>query len=184
MPLPGAGLRCGRCLQDSPPFEATRCAVDYHFPWDGLIAAFKYRQRAELATDLAALLVGALEPQEAAWPDCVVPVPLSAARLRERGYNQAWELGRQVARTVRKPGHALALARLDGATPAAKLGRQARRQALQGRFHAPHRESVSGRRVVLVDDVMTTGATAAEATRCLLRAGAAAVHVWVFARTP
>lgn len=184
MPLATAAARCGRCQQDPPPFEAACCAVDYGFPWDRLIGDFKYRRRPELAAALAARLVDALDVGERQWPELLVPVPLAPQRLRERGHDQAWELARRVARSIGRPAQARALGRLDGGAPAATLDRQERRKALHGRFVAIRREAFAGRRVALVDDVMTTGATAAEAARCLLRAGAAAVHVWVLARTP
>lgn len=184
MPLAAADAHCGRCQQEPPPFEAVRCAVDYGFPWDRLIIDFKYRGRPELAAALAARLIGALDADERRWPELLVPAPLAPGRLRERGHDQAWELARRVARSIGRPAQARALGRLDGGAPAATLDRAARRKALHGRFVAMRREAIAGRRVALIDDVMTTGATATEATTCLLRAGAAAVHVWVLARTP
>ena len=119
--------------------------------------------------------------------DWVVPVPLAPARLAERGYNQAWELARRLARGAGRgrPTPACCGARRTQAHQA-DLDRAERQRNLRGAFMTdPRRRSeLQGRRVALVDDVMTTGATAREAAAALLRGGAAAVDVWVVARTP
>jgi ComF family protein len=179
-----ATRRCGACLRDPPPFAGCRCAVDYVFPWDGLIAAFKYRGRVELATALAARLIDALDGHERGWPELLLPVPLAPARLAERGYNQAWELARRVGARIGRPARADLLLRPLGGPRQARLDRQARRRNLRGSFAVADPAPLAGRRLALVDDVLTTGATAAEASIALLRAGAAAVHVWALARTP
>ena len=169
-------------MRTPPPFERTRCVADYGFPWDGLIGAFKFHRRVELAPMLAARLTTSLEA-DAAWPDVVVPVPLAPRRLRDRGYNQAWEVARRVARAIDKPASARALGRpRDGAHQVA-LGRDERQRELRAAFVVDDADAIRGRRVALVDDVFTTGATAAAATHALLSAGALAVHVWVLART-
>jgi ComF family protein len=118
--------------------------------------------------------------------DIVLCVPLSQARLAERGYNQAWELARRVARQFHLRADATALQKpVDGAHQAA-LERSQRIVNLRGAFMVDpaRRRSLEGRRVALVDDVMTTGATAREATQALIRAGVGSVVVWTFARTP
>lgn len=181
--LASGAPRCGECLREPLPFARCRCAVDYGFPWDALIAGFKYHGRAELATPLARQLVAALAPADRDGPELVVPVPLAPARLAERGYDQAWELARRVARALGRPALATALERLDGRVPQAGLRRSERRRNLRGAFRAARPERLAGRRVALVDDVMTTGATAAEATLALQAAGASEVVVWTLART-
>jgi ComF family protein len=158
--------------------------VDYGAPWDRLIAGFKYGGQVDLADTLSARLHQALDDESAAWPDLVVPVPLATERLAERGYNQAWELARRVARRVGRPATAMALQRPLARAPQAGLGRQERRRNLQGAFSVPDASRVAGLRVALVDDVLTTGATVAEATQALRAAGARAVQVWALARTP
>jgi ComF family protein len=119
-------------------------------------------------------------------PDLVLPVPLSATRLAERGYNQAWELARRVARLAALPARADVLLRPLDTAHQADLNRAARQHNLRQAFMVDPRQraAVQGRRVALVDDVMTTGATVREAAAALKRAGAAAVQVWVLARTP
>ncbi|MBL8287463.1 MAG: ComF family protein [Rubrivivax sp.] len=203
--LGAAAPACGACLREPPPYERTVCALEYGFPWDRLISAFKFHRRVELAGALAALLAEAIERDDAARgaqaeaappapPRLVVPVPLSPARLAERGFNQAWELARRVARLRGLPAEARALQRvLDAPAQATLAGRAERLRNLRHAF-APAASSgtgaragarnVAGHDVALVDDVMTTGATAREAAAALLRAGARSVHLWVLARTP
>jgi ComF family protein len=122
----------------------------------------------------------------ASRPDLIVPVPLSPARLAERGYNQAWELARRLARSTGVPARADVLQRVLDTPHQADLNRAQRLLNPRGAFTVPtrRRAAVAGLRIALVDDVLTTGATAREAAQALLRAGAAAVDVWVVARTP
>jgi ComF family protein len=181
--LPAAAL-CGECLRDPPPFETTTCVADYGFPWDRLIAEFKFHGRAELAAALATLMSAAIT--SATPVSLVLPVPLARRRLAERGYNQAWELARRIAqRRHLAARHDLLTRALEGLHQA-ELTRAERLANLRAAFVVePHlRSELRGRCVALVDDVLTTGATAREAARALLQAGAAAVDVWVFARTP
>lgn len=181
-----AAPRCGECLRDPPPFEHTVCVADYAFPWDALIGAFKFRGRAELAGLLAARLAAAVQAAALPAPALVLPVPLSPRRLAERGYNQAWELARRTAAALRLPADATLLQRPLETAHQAELGRADRQRNLRTAFMAdPRRRAVlQGARVALVDDVMTTGATAREAGTVLLRAGARSVDLWVLARTP
>jgi ComF family protein len=160
--------------------------VDYGFPWDRLIHAFKFSGRAELAGALSGRLLQAVHRAGFVRPDLVLPVPLSARRLSQRGYNQAWELARPVARALGLPAETALLMRPLDTGQQAELDRAERLINLRTAFMVdPARRAVlRGRHVALVDDVMTTGATVHEATTTLLRAGAAAVQVWAFARTP
>jgi ComF family protein len=186
LPTPG-GQVCGACLQAPPPFARTIALADYAFPWDRLIARFKFQQQPELAGSLADALVAAVQ-RAPTLPEAplVLPVPLSPARLAERGYNQAWELARQVARTQGLRAHHGALLRLRDTPHQVGLSRQARATNLHDAMWVPPegRALITGRQVALVDDVMTTGMTASAATQALLAAGAASVQVWVLARTP
>ena len=182
--------RCGECLRDAPPFSHTVCAADYGFPWRGLISTFKFHRRPELAGLLAERLTAAVQQalQTGALPrpDLVLPVPLSPRRLAERGYDQAWELARRVARALQLPAEARLLQRPIDTAQQSGLGRAERQRNLRTAFMADpaRRAGLQGRRVALVDDVMTTGATVREASAVLLRAGAVAVDLWVLARTP
>jgi ComF family protein len=186
LPLGQPAPRCGDCLRDPPPFGHTICVADYGFPWDALIGAFKFRGRAELAGLLAARLVAAVQASALPLPTLVLPVPLSPRRLAERGFNQAWEVARRAAATLKLPADATLLQRPLETAHQAELGRSERQRNLRTAFMADprRRTTLQGARVALVDDVMTTGATAREAGVVLLRAGAAAVDLWVLARTP
>jgi ComF family protein len=186
MQLGLTGAVCGDCLRAPPPFERTLCAVDYAFPWDALTARFKFNGQVELASAFAARMAAAVQTAAAPLPTLLLPVPLSAQRLAERGYNQAWELARRLAVRLHLEADATLLQRPLDTAHQAGLDRGARQRNLRTAFmvDARRRGEVAGRRVALVDDVMTTGATAREAAAVLLRAGAAAVEVWVLARTP
>src|SRR5204862_7353770 len=122
------GAVCGRGLSESPAYDATHAALAYDFPADALVAALKFR--GELA--LAPLLAGLLAPKlDAARVDCIVPVPLSAQRLRSRGYNQAAE----IARHLRKQGMELALCeRTRDAPPQIELPYAERQRNVRGAF--------------------------------------------------
>jgi ComF family protein len=181
---------CGRCLGQPPAFDTTVAALPYAFPWDGLLRRLKYHEAIDLAPALATLLAERVRsaPADAGNPtvDWVLSVPLAEARLRERGFNQAWELARRVARRLELPARHDALLRVHDTAAQAQLGRAARRRNLDAAFAVPARAqpALAGRRVALVDDVMTTGATADAAAAALRAAGVAAVQVWVVARTP
>ena len=176
----------GHCLADPPPFARTACLADYGFPWNRLITRFKFGQAPELAPLLAAALLDAAGKAAAPLAQAFVPVPLSDARLAARGYDQAWELARQLARATRRPAHARALQRCFDSQQQMQLDRPHRLLNLRGAFAVlpSKRHLVQGRHLALVDDVMTTGATAHEAASVLLAAGALRVDLWVLARTP
>jgi len=174
-----AGAVCGRCLSQPPRFDATVAALEYRFPADVLVHALKFR--GELA--LAALLARLLEERIAGDPPVhlIVPVPLAKGRLRERGYNQALEIARHVARAT---GARLAPQACERAreTPA-QIGLPLAERAanMRGAFRA--QGSLDGATVAVLDDVMTTGATLDEIAGALKSAGAAHVVNWVVART-
>ena len=182
---PALVTQCGACLADPLPFTACIVGCDYAFPWDRLIADFKFNGRVELARPLTDRLLQAVRAS-APLPALLLPVPLSPQRLAERGYNQAWELTRRLARELGCRAEAQVLLRpLDGPHQAT-LGLAQRRANLKGAFVAtpPRHVSLLGLHVALVDDVMTSGATLREATLALQRAGAGRVDAWVLARTP
>jgi ComF family protein len=186
---PAPHARCGACLRRAqPPVDSAIAAVDYGFPWDGLIAGFKFHQRLDLADALARLLGTALAqaPAPATRPSLIVPVPLAAERLRERGYNQAWEIARRVARWCRIEARPDVLLRVKNTAHQLGLSEAERAANLRGAFLVEPRQRarLQGQVVALVDDVATSGATADEAAKALKAAGAAQVQLWVVARTP
>lgn len=174
-----AGAICGRCIAHPPHFDATIAALAYHFPADVLVHAFKFRGELALAGFLARLLGERIDQRHGV--NCVVPVPISPERLRERGYNQALEIARHVARAT---GARLApeLCERVRNTPAqTDLPWAERARNVRGAFCAPR--SLEGAAIAVLDDVMTTGATLDEIAATLKRAGAARVVGWVVART-
>ncbi len=158
--------------------------MDYAAPWDRLIVQFKYRGAVDLGAVLSARLAGAIPADAIALADLVLPMPLSRQRLAARGFNQAWELARRVARQLQREADVHALQRPLDREAQAGLDRAERRRNLRGAFAVPQPGRVAGRHVALVDDVMTTGASLAEAAQVLHEAGAASVQAWVLARTP
>jgi ComF family protein len=182
---PAGVLRCGACItRGKAPVSACVAALDYGFPWDGLITGFKFHQRLDLADAFARLL--AVASRAAPAVDLILPMPLSRQRLRERGFNQSWELARRVARQHRITASPDWLLRIRDTAHQVQLPQAQRAANVRGAFLADprHAHRMAGRRIALVDDVMTSGATADEAARALLAAGAASVQLWVLARTP
>lgn len=184
--VPDAVARCIDCQRAPPPFRRCICVADYGFPWDRLIGRYKYEQAPELATLLADSLAEAAQAGAAPRPQAFVALPLSARRLAARGYDQAWELARRLGRRFGVPARARLLERRFDGQPQARLTRDERLRNLQGAFVVPPAAAreLRGRHLALVDDVMTTGATAHEAAATLLAAGAARVDLWLVARTP
>lgn len=165
-----------------------RClaAVDYRFPWDGLIARFKFRGEPGWAQPLGDLMVQCAARENFLSPDMLlVPVPVTSSRLAERGYNQAWELCRAIGRRTGLPTMAEALVRLRDAPDQHRLPRALRQDNLRGAFmaHPLQASGLAGRRVVLIDDVRTTGSTLHHAGRALCQVGVAEVRGLVLART-
>jgi ComF family protein len=151
-----------------------------------MIRDLKFRARPELAAPLALHLCAAAKASNAPMPDTLVPIPLSPQRLSERGYNQAWELTRSLARRLRIPACADLLLRPMDTPHQVQLDRAQRQRNLRGAYalNEKRRSELQGSHVALVDDVMTTGATVREAAGTLLQSGARQVDVWVLARTP
>ena len=172
-----AGRICGDCLRRPPAFDACRAAFEYRFPVPGLVQGFKYGGRfAHVRPMLAAMRE--LPPPEA---DLVLPMPLSPVRLRERGFNQAIELARPLARHWSLPLALEAALRVRDTGHQTGRSRAERFAAMRGAFACDAR--LAGLRVVVVDDVMTTGASLDALARALKAAGAARVEGRVFART-
>jgi len=168
---------CGRCLADPPRYDATFAALAYDFPADALVHSLKFRGELALAPFLGSLLLDEVQHDITE----IVPVPLSRARLRERGFNQAVEIARPLAKAA---GQRIALELLERArdTPAQfELPWAERRRNVRGAFATTR--ALLGATVAVVDDVMTTGATLDEIAGVLKGAGAARVVNWVVART-
>jgi ComF family protein len=165
---------CGACISKPPAFDATVCVGAFAPPLSLLIAQFKFEERLMLAAWFAQLL--SLRLKDTTF-DLIVPVPLFDARLSERGFNQAWEIVKQIDSSAEK---ANALTRLRD-TPSQRSVSAAQRFAnVRNAFAAD--DSVRGKRVLLVDDVVTTTATVQSASKALKAAGASHVTVACIAR--
>lgn len=182
LPLTIPGL-CGACRRRRPVFTYARAAARYGDVVREALHAFKFGGRRALAAPLGDLLAapgpGAL-PESA--PDLLLPVPLHPRRRRERGFNQSLLLARRVGRAWSLPVRSDILRRTAATTPQTDLSAQARSANVRGAFALRRPELVAGRHVVLVDDILTTGATVGECARVLREAGAATVGVLTVAR--
>ena len=177
---PGPAVLCGDCLSQAPAFDRALAPLLYQAPVDDLVAGFKYHHRLHWGRILGDLLADHLAPH-AAPPLLLLPVPATAARLRERGFNQATELARRLALRLGIPWRTDRLLRIREADHQQGLGRPQRRRNVRGAFACRGRLPA---RVALVDDVITTGATARAASATLKGAGVEWVEVWAVARTP
>ncbi len=181
LPVP-AGSRCGACLARPPPFAAAYAAFAYAFPLDRLLQSFKYGgqlAQADFFAEAVAERVARRGPATP-WPDALVALPLAPSRQRERGYDQAAEIARRVARIVDIP-MARGLRRTRDTAAQAALPWKERAANVRGAFAGD--PTLAGQRIAIVDDVMTTGATLTAAAQAALRAGARAVEAWAVART-
>ncbi|MCE4554924.1 ComF family protein [Roseateles cellulosilyticus] len=178
--------QCGRCLADPPPLDRAVAALDYRFPWDGLLQHFKYHQALELRESLLQRMNLALTAAEVQQPDWLLPVPLSVEQVRERGYNQSHELAKALARRRGLRCDPGLLLRLQHNDRQAGLKMADRTANVRGVFAVEPQKArqLRGCSVALLDDVMTSGATLFELARVLLQAGVMSVQAWVIARTP
>lgn len=185
IPFDGAGAHhpCSSCLRSPPSFRAARAALVHEGPGRDLIHAFKYTGRTHLRRPLGLLAVELLTEFVASGrPDLIVPVPLHVKRLRSRGFNQALLVGELLAEEWRIPLCRQALKRVRWTEPQINLAAELRRENVRNAFSVPDASLVSGRRVLLVDDVFTTGSTVEECSRTLDRAGAEEVLVITLSR--
>ncbi len=176
LPSP-AGAVCGSCLDRPPHYDRTLALWRYEFPCDRLVQALKYRARLALSGFFARSLASRPLPEV----DLIVPMPLHPKRLAERGFNQALEIARGLARRLGRPIEPRGVLRVKDTPPQTRLPYEERAKNVRGAFLC--KLDLSGASVAVVDDVMTTGATLNELARALKRAGATRVENFVIART-
>jgi len=176
LPL-ASGAVCGACIARPPCFDRVEAPFAYRFPVAALIHAFKYGGRLALARTLGEALAQAVSRDA----DAIVPMPLARARLAERGFNQALEIARVAAARTGIPLLPRACRRVVDTPPQAALPWKERTRNVRRAFVCD--ADLAGRRIAVVDDVLTTGATLDELARVLRRAGAVSVAGWVVART-
>jgi ComF family protein len=174
---------CGRCRIKPPPFDGAFYGMRYEGPARELIHRFKFKGAFRLAKTVSAPLCAELFSRPAARDvDLVAPTPLHWRRNYERGYNQSYLVALEVGKALSKPVEAGALLRVRHTMPQFQLSSAERDKNIKGAFAAPRPEKLAGKTILLVDDIMTTGSTVAEAARALRRAGAAKVLVAAAAR--
>ncbi|NML43137.1 ComF family protein [Ramlibacter sp. G-1-2-2] len=183
LPVPEGIVTCGACLHASPPLDACYAAVSYGYPWSSLVARFKFHGEPGWARSLSGLMrsvPGVAQELDAA--DLVLPMPLATTRLAERGFNQAVQLAREIASGKTETR---LLLRLRDTAAQASLDRSAREGNVKGAFGVdPLRvHELKGKSALLVDDVMTSGASLHAAAVAVRAAGAARVSALVLART-
>jgi ComF family protein len=186
IPFAGTGddHPCGACTLQPPHFNAARAHFLYEGPIRDLVHAFKYNRNIHLCYPLALLaLEGTCGVPAVTDLNLIVPVPLHRTRLRQRGFNQAVLLGRILSRRLALPMMPDALVRTRATEPQIELSAAERGENVRGAFSVKRPVSISGKRILLLDDVMTTGSTMNECAKELKRAGAFAVIAVTIART-
>ena len=176
VPTPSA-MVCGACLKKKPQFDATRAVFLYEFPVDRLVQSLKYAHRIASA-DFLGRILAQCHPQQA--PDLILPVPLAPRRLAERGFNQALEIARPLARHLGLPLETRHVRRHIDTAPQAGLPWKERAKNIRHAFECDI--DLSGKAVLVIDDVMTTGATLNELAATLKACGAGWVGNLVVAR--
>ena len=177
--LATSNTHCGECLSHPPEFDETHVAARYAPPIDQLIHQFKYNGDLSKGRILAEWLSSALPLSK---PDLLIPMPLSPARLQERGFNQSAELARLLSQRLQIPVAYDLLKRHNSETQQIHLKRKERLSAMRKVFYTD--QQINVRSVGLIDDVVTTTATARAAAGVLKKAGVKEVIIWAVARTP
>lgn len=174
-----AGQVCGTCLSKPPAYRHVRAAFQYAFPIDALIQAFKYQKNLTIAPVLSQFMIEMA--RNTSRPDLIIPMPLHPKRLRERGFNQAVELSRPIAKHLNIPLYSNICTRIKNTPAQAALPWKARQKNIRNVFACT--QDLTGKKIAIVDDVMTTGTTLNELAHILRKQGAAEVYGWVVARS-
>ena len=174
-------ILCGECQKSPPLFE--HCLAPYRFEGaiSELINGFKFHAKLANGRLLSTLLADAIESHSMDLPELIIPVPLPSRRLKERGYNQALELARPIAKQFQIPINYKLIRRVRNTPAQSGLNRKKRQTNTRGAFELT--QEIKQRHVVLIDDVVTTGSTVEELTKLLKKAGVQRVDIWAVART-
>jgi len=178
LPTPNGEI-CGRCLTHPPRFTRTTAVFSYSFPLDRLIQALKYREQLELAHAFATRLVERIDRD--ALPDVVIPMPLHPAKLRTRGFNQSQLLAAQATRQLDLTLLPQACRRVRDTPSQSALPWKERKKNVRNAFRCD--VDLDGKRVALVDDVMTSGASLNALAEAVHKRGASEIQAWIVART-
>ena len=173
---------CGHCQRCPPVFDSVIAPLRYQDPIDQMLCALKYHQQLSFARTAAGLIADMVSESDRPRPDLLVGVPMTYRAVRKRGLNQAAFLARLIGRQLGIPAKSTLIRKLRETDRQSTLNASKRQRNLKGAFHC--KGSLKGKHIALVDDILTTGATANEISRVLKAAGANRVDIWVCARTP
>lgn len=172
---------CGRCLRHPHPFDRALAPFLYDYPLDHLIHAFKYRGALSYGRVMGMLLAYYIRSRGEPLPEALIPIPLHAARQRERGFNQAFELARPLSQLLAIPIDDMLCRRKRETQDQTELKAAERRKNVRGAFSLLRKPTYT--HVALIDDVLTTGSTSGEVARLLKEVGVKKVELWTVART-
>jgi len=180
LPLPAESSewQCGACQKKAPAYDHTVAPLHYRYPVDHLLTQLKFQQKLVHARLLGTLMTRWLT--QPALPELLVPVPLHSARLRERGYNQALELARPIARELELPIDTRICQRANATAAQSGLNLEQRRTNMRNAFVVTG--NLRAKHIAIIDDIVTTGHTVNEMARILRRAGAERIDIWACAR--
>jgi ComF family protein len=180
--LSSDGNTCGSCLSSPPDFDATRAVFLYHFPIDAMMQRYKYGNMLSLSMTFGQLLFAKNKPESI---DLIIPMPMHPARIKERGFNQAHEIAKVLTKNCREKLDFKSTERIKLTPPQASLPLKERVKNIKGAFkvNGKVKGKLASKRIAIVDDVMTTGASLNELAKTLKKAGASHVECWVIART-
>jgi ComF family protein len=170
---------CGSCLASPPDFDAARALFRYEYPLDVMLQRYKYSHLLTLADTFGMLITESIKTHT--LPDVIIPMPLHPKRLAERGFNQSLEIARILAKKLQIKLDATSCERIKLSAPQASLPLKQRVKNMKGAFVCNGR--FDGRKVLLIDDVMTTGASLNALAKSVKSAGASHVECWIVART-
>lgn len=175
-----AGEVCGDCLAQRPAYQRSFAAYIYAFPLNQLVQALKYHHQFAVIDTLIAPLLARISASTEPLPDAIIAMPLHRNRLKERGFNQSQQLARAIAGKLQLPLLNHACQRSRDTPPQAALPLKERHRNIRNAFTCD--SSVAGKRIAVIDDVMTSGSTLDSLARAIMAAGAIEVQCWVVAR--
>lgn len=178
----GGSHTCGVCLTEPPAYRLARSALVYRPPVISLISSLKFKGSLTGLATLAKLAKTSPGFRDLSPPDLIIPMPLHANRLRRRGFNQALLIARACFPESRHKIDTRTLVKNRDTSPQTELNRKKRKKNISGAFSVIQAQKVAKRRILLIDDVLTTGSTANESSRALYRSGAAQVEIFTLAR--
>ena len=177
------GEHCGQCLKSTPAYDTTEALFSYTFPTSAILQHYKYNNALFLSQTFGALFSEQLAPNNQYKEiDLIIAMPLHADRIKERGFNQSLEIAKTMAKQLSIPLDKTSCMRIKNTAPQASLPLKARLKNMRGAFQINMRNNIKGKRIAIVDDVMTTGASLNELAKTLKKAGATHVECWVVAR--